>query len=314
MKYFLSTFIVIGFCLHTKAAQFKTYYKDYGKESLPFLTAVDQTPEVFSQSEGRLKPDQALLQNHYRLNSNQRKALKAEDFQNMTQEEIDQIYIRLPSGPIQPGRYKGLVIQKVELVQKAKKLMLSKYKTTAKFGKLICGNQDLVECLAEMVWKGKRIYEPSPTGEIQLRNAISEKFGVALKAALTPVVAELDPQNKLIETREMFYGQSKFMLFPAHVYCGQSLFDHRRESILIDYAWGNDFAPFVAGIDNLAGREFLNIRDEIRMVRPGLYLGRAYTNNVFLLNFVLSNLEVEEKFNKDNSWPLNACFDGKVTR
>ena len=41
--------------------------------------------------------------------------------------------------------------------------------------------------------------------------------------------------------------------------------------------------------DKLAGREGLLIRDEIRMVRPGFYLGRAYMGESFLLNFTVYN-------------------------
>ncbi len=44
--------------------------------------------------------------------------------------------------------------------------------------------------------------------------------------------------------------------------------------------------------DALVGRNGLRIRDEIRMIRPGFYLGRAYANKVFLLNFILVNEEV----------------------
>ena len=47
--------------------------------------------------------------------------------------------------------------------------------------------------------------------------------------------------------------------------------------------------------DALAGRDGLDIRDEIRMVRPGFYLGRAYMKKVFVLNFTLYNGEVAEK-------------------
>jgi len=47
--------------------------------------------------------------------------------------------------------------------------------------------------------------------------------------------------------------------------------------------------------DSLAGRGGLRIRDEIRMVRPGLYLGRAYANRAFLLNFTLFNAAVAER-------------------
>ncbi len=47
--------------------------------------------------------------------------------------------------------------------------------------------------------------------------------------------------------------------------------------------------------DVLAGREGLEIRDEIRMVRPGFYLGRAYIKKVFALNFTLYNKAVADK-------------------
>lgn len=39
--------------------------------------------------------------------------------------------------------------------------------------------------------------------------------------------------------------------------------------------------------DRLAGTEGLNIRDEIRLVRRGFYLGRAYFGERFALNFTL---------------------------
>jgi len=56
----------------------------------------------------------------------------------------------------------------------------------------------------------------------------------------------------------------------------------------------------------------LQVRDEIRMVRPGFYLGRAYTGKVFLLNFTLYNAEVAERDGaaftksgeiKEDCWP-----------
>ena len=83
-----------------------------------------------------------------------------------------------------------------------------------------------------------------------------------------------------------------WLLFPAKLYCGQSLLDGRRELVIIDYAYNDDLPGYQENPDALAGRNGLRVRDEIRMVRPGLYLGRAYVNKVFLLNFVLYNEEV----------------------
>ena len=67
-----------------------------------------------------------------------------------------------------------------------------------------------------------------------------------------------------------------WLLFPAKVYCGQSLLDSRRESIIIDYAFTDEIRGLPREPGLLAGRGGLRIRDEIRMVRPGFYLGRAY--------------------------------------
>jgi hypothetical protein len=88
-----------------------------------------------------------------------------------------------------------------------------------------------------------------------------------------------------------------WLLFPAKLYCGQSLLDSRRESIIIDYAFNDEIAGYRERPDFLAGRRGLKIRDEIRMVRPGFYLGRAYMGHVFLLNFTLYNEQVAESAN-----------------
>jgi hypothetical protein len=90
-------------------------------------------------------------------------------------------------------------------------------------------------------------------------------------------------------------GQEQWLLFPAKLYCGQSLLDGRRESIIIDYAFTDEIAGYRPMPDSLAGRDGFRIRDEIRMVRPGLYLGRAYIDRVFALNFVLYNKEVADR-------------------
>jgi len=63
----------------------------------------------------------------------------------------------------------------------------------------------------------------------------------------------------------------------------------------------------------LAGREFLVVRDEIRMVRPGFYLGRAYMAGAFILNFTLYNKTLadagSETFLKGQSAPED-CWVG----
>jgi hypothetical protein len=84
-------------------------------------------------------------------------------------------------------------------------------------------------------------------------------------------------------------------MFPARLYCGQSLLDSRRESVIIDYFYTDEIPGYRERPDFLAGRRGLQVRDEIRMVRPGFYLGRAYIGKIFLLNFTLYNKEIADR-------------------
>jgi hypothetical protein len=90
-------------------------------------------------------------------------------------------------------------------------------------------------------------------------------------------------------------NSEQWLLFPAKLYCGQSLLDGRRESIIIDYAFTDTLPGYREKPDFLAGRNGLQVRDEIRMVRPGFYLGRAYIGRVFLLDFTLYNKAIAER-------------------
>src|SRR3546814_137920 len=84
-------------------------------------------------------------------------------------------------------------------------------------------------------------------------------------------------------------------LFPYTTPFRSSLLDSRRESIIIDYAFTDTLPGYREKPDFLAGRNGLKVRDEIRMVRPGFYLGRAYLGRVFLLDFILYNEDIAER-------------------
>ena len=101
------------------------------------------------------------------------------------------------------------------------------------------------------------------------------------------------------ENRDEVLGREVGLLFPAKLYCGRSLLDDRRESIIIDYADNDQIDRYIDKVDKLVGRKGLQIRDEICMVRPGLYLGRAYFGTIFGLNFVLHNEDVETREGPD---------------
>jgi hypothetical protein len=65
--------------------------------------------------------------------------------------------------------------------------------------------------------------------------------------------------------------------------------------------------------DKLAGREGVIVRDEIRMVRPGFYLGRAYMGGTFILNFTLYNKNVANQGSPaflNNVIPTEDCWVG----
>jgi len=138
-------------------------------------------------------------------------------------------------------------------------------------------NGKVLETAGEALWKGKVFYRDQKV----LRNRIQDL------AVLRPVIGPGDIPRIDVD------GRDAWLLFPAKLYCGQSLIDSRRESIIIDYAFTDEIRGYRERPDFLAGRRGLKVRDEIRMVRPGLYLGRAYMDHAFVLNFVLANKEID---------------------
>ena len=138
-----------------------------------------------------------------------------------------------------------------------------------------------LDLIGEVLWKGKVFYR----NERLLRNRIEDlttlrKLGLVEESADAP-----------LQTVE-FGGKDQWLLFPAKLYCGQSLLDGRRESIIIDYAFTDELPGYRRMPDLLAGRNGFAIRDEIRMVYPGFYLGRAYLDRAFVVNFVLYNAQM----------------------
>lgn len=117
-----------------------------------------------------------------------------------------------------------------------------------------------LEIAGKTLWKGKVFYRD----EKVLRNRIEDL------AVLRPLLGGGDIPKIDVD------GKDAWLLFPAKLYCGESLLDSRREAIIIDYAFTDEIPGYRDKPDFLAGRNGLKVRDEIRMVRPGLYLGRAY--------------------------------------
>jgi hypothetical protein len=156
---------------------------------------------------------------------------------------------------------------------------------------------DVIERMGGALWKGKvfqrerRILHNMIDDPARLGTLIIDRPG-------TVPTTTIARQGRL---GRLFPRDTVSLLFPAKVYCGQSLLDSRRESIVIDYAYNDEIISgaeddgYRKNPDSLAGRGGLRIRDEIRMVRPGLYLGRAYANRMLLLNFTLFNADVADR-------------------
>lgn len=246
------------------------------------------------------KPDFAYIDKEGpKLTEADRRSITVPYLKSLNQEKLDQLYARLVSGPIPTGNFRGSVISRNEIVLKIEDRILKEaldkkgiWVSLAKWvlGK-VCGTEDKIDCFAELLWSGKQFRPPNEYGEIELRNAISPK----MKWSMITRPLKLEGISHALKNvkPEKFYDEKRLMLFPAQVYCGLSLLDARRESVIIDYAYGDDFKDFIPEVDGLVARNGSWIRDEIRMIRPGLYLGRAYVDKIFLLNFVLENKDLE---------------------
>jgi hypothetical protein len=239
--------------------------------------------------------DFARLEYEYPVSIAERESLTPALLAGYSQEQVDQIYGRLTAGPIPDGPYEGDLFfpRGTDSETRLGEIVGGHLKSRlANFG------VRRTEGLGRLLWKGKVFYR----GERLLRNRIED---LALLAPLTGgTIAGIE--------KSIVNGRDAFLLFPAKLYCGQSLLDGRRESIIIDYAFSDELPGYRESPDALGGRNGFRIRDEIRMVRPGLYLGRAYLNRIFGLNFTLHQAEAEAAGRSDFRAGRNAedCWTG----
>jgi hypothetical protein len=222
-------------------------------------------------------PDLAMVEHDFPLTLDELQKLTPDNLKNFSQEQLDQIYARLTAGPIPDGAFDGgLVFPKGESGDRRLAEIVGGLPGLAVEFKL-----HRVEDLGHALWKGKVFYR----NDRLLRNRIEDL------ALLKPIIdGDLSTIQKISVD-----GKDQWLLFPAKLYCGQSLLDSRRESIIIDYFFTDEIPGYRQKPDFLAGRNGLAVRDEIRMVRPGFYLGRAYAGKAFLLNFMLYNKSVAER-------------------
>jgi hypothetical protein len=123
------------------------------------------------------------------------------------------------------------------------------------------------------------LYKKSSVGEIPDGDSQGTAMmipGSIFSKILIPIIKVLFWQGKVFH-REQDYLLNKVSLFriraiKAHVYRGTSWIDGE-EALILDYSK----TSFVAQ----------KIRDEIREVAPGFYLGQAYWGKTRVLNFIL---------------------------
>ncbi|MGB5611267.1 MAG: hypothetical protein WBM67_01300 [Sedimenticolaceae bacterium] len=228
------------------------------------------------------KPDFARVEYELPLGPAELMKLTPENMATLSQEQIDQVYARLTAGPVPDGAYNGTFFFADGGGAKRLAERMGGLKGLAVGIKL-----DKLETIGQMLWKGKVFYRDDHL----LRNMIQDRQLLKLVVDDPNALPKTDiPGRKILGLIQ----DDAWLLFPAKLYCGQSLLDSRRESIIIDYAFNDEIEGYRERPDFLAGRRGMRIRDEIRMVRPGFYLGRAYMGHVFLLNFTLYNKEVAE--------------------
>ncbi len=217
---------------------------------------------------------------------------------SLEQDQLDQIYARLAAGPIPDGAFDGRILLprggsgKFRLSE-----IVGGFTGTALHLKGL-----VVEEIGEALWRGKVFFRE----ERVLRNRI-EDLSALKKAGL------VEGEPKKIN----YGGKETWLLFPAKLYCGQSLLDARRESIIIDYFFTDEIPGYQESPDYLAGRRGLKVRDEIRMIRPGLYLGRAYLDRGFALNFTLYDKATDDKAREEfvkTGKVLEDCWPGTQAR
>jgi hypothetical protein len=228
--------------------------------------------------------DFAELEYRFPLTPDDRMKITPDNLKELSQEQVDQIYARLPAGPIPDGVYLGGAFfpQGEDDYSRIGEVV------GGIMGRGVTAISDRIERIAIYVWKAKAFDRDN----MVLRNLIENR------TTLEAIIDDDEDIETINIPRKGFLSfflptRTVWLLFPAKLHSGQSLLDSRRESIIIDYAYNDDLEEiFREEPDHWVNRKGLRIRDEIRMVRPGFYLGRAYINRAFILNFTLFNEEV----------------------
>lgn len=202
----------------------------------------------------------AQMDEHHPLSDEVLAGITPESLRSLAQWQIDQLYARLDGGPIPDGDWQGSFFFADGLGPR------SFVEGIENLDLVLPIDPDALSRFGETLWLGKRF---------------SRDEGLAR----SPV----DPDSDLLE----LFGISLELplLFPATLSSAESLHDPRKPSIVVDYSETHTYEGYTKEIDYLAGPNGLAIRDEMRRVRPGFYLGIAYAREQPLLVFTLTNAD-----------------------
>lgn len=186
---------------------------------IPFAPTVDRSITDPDNPTKEFRLDFARVEHEFPLSRADLMKITSENLAVLSQEQVDQIYGRLTAGPIPDGQYLGgLFFARGESLRSRLEEIVGGLE-----GRIISVNIDLLERIGGLIWKGKEIKRD---GRI-LRNMI-EDFAVLGIAVDNPntvpktTIPRDGPLRRLIPKDEVF------LLFPAKIYCGQSLLDARR--------------------------------------------------------------------------------------
>jgi hypothetical protein len=259
-------------------------------------------PEIKFARYGELyatKPDFARVEHEFPLVSADLAKLTPETLAAYDQEQIDQIYARLVAGPIPDGLFDSAPFSP-KSTSGDKRIAETVVGLTGIAAEAKTTKLDL---LRKYLWHKKVFHRDSGLVRNRIENMAPLEHLIKGDQTAIPRIA--------------VNGQEQRLIFPARIYCGQSLLDSRRESIIIDYSYNDEIPGYRERPDYLAGRRGMQVRDEIRMIRPGFYLGRAYLGKIFLLNFTLYNQELAKRHTPEfaRTGPIRQdCWPGEQAR
>src|SRR5262249_30089520 len=137
----------------------------------------------------------------------------------LSQEQIDQIYGRITAGPIPDGHYIGnLFFPRGDSMQSRLEEIIGGLARRLPRQKI-----DVVEKIGRSLWKGKVISREQRI----LHNMIDDRTllkGFVDDESTVPTTSV--PRSGLLGW--ILPNEKVWLLFPAHIYCGQSLLDARR--------------------------------------------------------------------------------------